>query len=236
MSSALSSEQAPTGPMCCIFTDITDSTALWEHDQMAMQISLTIHNRIVRDEIFRFGGYEVKTTGDGFHLAFARAQSAMQFSLAVQETLKYIEWPKAIQEHRRCRVLDSRHIKGRTPGLAVGIGLHWGEPFSAEMNPITNQVDYYGPMVNKTARIQAEAGDDNISVSDTLIAQLELEQTGNVVLPDNLRDHTRARILRNELSGRAFEVRFKGERSLKGIKTPEYISLVSLKTTVRGNP
>jgi len=233
MSSALSSEQAPIGPICCVFTDIIDSTSLWEHNQIAMQISLTIHNRIIRDEIFRFGGYEVKTTGDGFYIAFARAQSAMQFSLAVQEALKNIEWPEAIHQRRLQRDPTCRHIKGRPPGLAIGIGMHFGKPFNVELNPITNRVDYFGPMVNAGARLQGEAGDDTIAVSDALISQLEFEQPGSVVFPGSLSDHIRARILRNELLGGAFEVKFKGERSLKGIKAQQYVSLVCLKNCRR---
>jgi adenylate cyclase len=95
----------------------------------------------------------------------------------------------------------------------------------AELNPVTNRVDYYGPMVNKAARIQAQAGDDTIAVSDAFIAQLGSEQTQTVVLASRLRDSTRTQILQRELREREFEIGFKSS-VLKGIEAPENISLV----------
>lgn len=100
MTSAITTEQAPLGSVCCVFTDIINSTPLWEHDPMAMKTALTQHNRFVRDEIIRFGGYEVKSTGDGFQIMFSTARSAVQFSLAVQEGIQHIPWPEAIREYR----------------------------------------------------------------------------------------------------------------------------------------
>jgi len=193
---------------------------------MAMQISLTIHNRIVRDETIRWGGYEVKTTGDGFMIVFANCKPALQFCLSVLEALQNIEWPLAVQQHRSRRVPGSTQINGRAPGLTVGLGVHFGTPFMAELNTTTNRVDYYGPMINKSARMQGQAGDDTTAVTDDFIAQLAFEQSGRTVLATKLVDSVRTKILSAELVGREFEIRFKSDRVLKGIPGPEYVSLV----------
>lgn len=195
---------------------------------MAMQISLSIHNRIVRELLFLFGGYEVKTTGDGFLLAFQTAQAAMQFGLSLQEALTEVDWPKPIQEQRRRRNPDSRPINGLAPGLSISLGLNFGEPFSAELNPVTDRVDYFGPLINKTARIQGATKDDTMVVTDAYITQLAFEQSGHDLGLETLQDRLRASILEKEICGRNFKVGFAGEIYLKGIEDPEYVSLVSL--------
>lgn len=232
MPSETTTEQAPLGPVCCVFTDIINSTALWEHAPMAMKISLTKHDRLIRDELNRFGGYEVRSTGDGFHLVFAAARSAMQFSLAVQEGMENIEWPEAICEYRRQNV-DCSH-----KGLSVSIGINFGQPFSVEINPTDNRLDYFGPMINKTARIQGEAGEGRIAISDAFIAQLELQlelerTVWTVLKPTTFNDLDRIMVLREILLDRPFGLSFKGHRFLKGIKSSEYITVISLKTSSR---
>ena len=46
------------------------------------------HDEIVRDAIESHGGYVVKTTGDGFHAAFATARDALDAALSAQQALR----------------------------------------------------------------------------------------------------------------------------------------------------
>ena len=48
---------------------------------------------IVRREIGRTQGFEVKTEGDAFMVAFADALNAVQFALHVQLRLRDAKWP-----------------------------------------------------------------------------------------------------------------------------------------------
>ena len=61
-----------SGTVTFLFTDIEGSTRLWEQHPEAMQPALARHDEILRAAIESHGGYVVKTTGDGFHAAFAR--------------------------------------------------------------------------------------------------------------------------------------------------------------------
>eukprot|EP00755_Sulcionema_specki_P027170 Sspe_Gene.87267::Locus_58352_Transcript_1_1_Confidence_1.000_Length_1080::g.87267::m.87267 len=53
-----------------VFTDIQSSSALWESSPAAMRDAMAIHDSIVRSAIRRTAGYEVKTIGDAFMVAF----------------------------------------------------------------------------------------------------------------------------------------------------------------------
>jgi len=109
--------------------------------------------------------------------------------------------------------------------------MNFGEPFSIDLSPIVNRMDYFGPMVNRAARIEGEAGEGRIAVSDAFIAQLYREQTPNAALPTEFDDLIRAKVLRKTILERPFELGPKGYRSLKGIRYPEYITVLSIKTT-----
>ena len=67
----LSSQRAPDGTVTILFSDIVHSTTINEGlgDARWMQL-LHEHNEIIRREKGLHGGYEVKTIGDAFMLAF----------------------------------------------------------------------------------------------------------------------------------------------------------------------
>src|SRR5687768_374655 len=87
---------APTGTVTIVFTDIEDSTPLWERHGRAFEACLARHNEILRAAIAAHHGYEVKTEGDAFMVAFARAGDAVQFALDSQLKLDAEPWPAAI--------------------------------------------------------------------------------------------------------------------------------------------
>eukprot|EP00755_Sulcionema_specki_P026714 Sspe_Gene.86303::Locus_56990_Transcript_1_1_Confidence_1.000_Length_1137::g.86303::m.86303 len=58
------------GYVTMVFTDVESSTRLWEKNFEAMKESLKIHDAVMRGCIAANGGYEVKTVGDAFMVAF----------------------------------------------------------------------------------------------------------------------------------------------------------------------
>src|SRR5262249_36824286 len=53
--------EPPVGQVALVFTDIKNSTFLWEAIPNAMQSAIRIHNGIMRRLLRTIGGYEVKT-------------------------------------------------------------------------------------------------------------------------------------------------------------------------------
>ncbi len=131
------SAQLPTGVITLIFTDIEGSTQLWERQPEAFGAALAAHNKLVREVAAHWDGYEVKSQGDSFMLAFERVTSAIYCAIELQHQLKEADWPAT------------------TGAPRVRVGIHTGEPFrgyDADGRP-----DYFGPMVNRAARI-SDAG------------------------------------------------------------------------------
>lgn len=128
----------PTGVITLVFTDIEGSSSLWEAHREAFAPVLAEHNRLMREAAARWNGVEVKTEGDAFFLVFARASDAVNFSVDVQRALNAHRWNEVHPEVETIR---------------VRIGMHAGEPIFGE-HP-GGLGDYFGPVVNRAARVGA---------------------------------------------------------------------------------
>jgi class 3 adenylate cyclase len=140
---------APDGTVAILFSDIEDSTVLTERlgDEQWLEV-LREHNSIFRNQIARHEGYEVKSQGDGFMLAFPDPCEALDCAIEVQ---------RAFAERER-------EMRGSPAGevvLRVRMGLHIGEVISEEG-------DYFGKNVILAARIAAQAMGSEILVSEEL--------------------------------------------------------------------
>ena len=146
----LSGAVAPNGTVTILFTDIEGSTRLTEDlgDREWMEV-LRKHNEIVRGQLRLHSGFEVKSQGDGFMLAFSSARDALRCAGGIQRALA-----------------DERAADHQ---LRIRIGLHTGEP-------ISEADDFYGKAVILAARIAAEARRSEILVS-SLVRDLT-ESTG----------------------------------------------------------
>lgn len=86
-----------------LFTDIVDSTSnanrLGDEQWKALLLK---HNQLIRKELTRFGGHEVKTTGDGFLATFDGPARAVRCACAIRDIVQHL-------------------------GISVRAGLHTGE-------------------------------------------------------------------------------------------------------------
>jgi len=62
----------PSGAVTLLFTDIEESTQLWETHRSEMAVALTEHNRLLLEAVSRNEGVVVKDKGDGFMLPSVR--------------------------------------------------------------------------------------------------------------------------------------------------------------------
>ncbi len=134
---------APNGTVTILFSDIEGSTAMTERlgDQRWLEL-LREHNAIVRKQVAAHEGFEVKSEGDGFMLAFGSARRALGCAADIQ------------------RAFAQRNESAEEP-IQVRIGLHTGEA-------IKEADDFYGKNVILAARIAGQAQGGEILVSSLL--------------------------------------------------------------------
>ena len=88
----------PSGTVTFLFTDIEDSTQLWEKYPEAMRVVLAEHDSILRAAIESHSGYIIKTTGDGVHAAFRTVIDGVNAATAAQREFQSAD----ISESRIC--------------------------------------------------------------------------------------------------------------------------------------
>jgi class 3 adenylate cyclase len=67
----------PTGTVTFLFTDVENSTALWDEHPSEMRQALERHDRILQDVMAAHGGFVFSHGGDGVAMAFGRAAEAV---------------------------------------------------------------------------------------------------------------------------------------------------------------
>src|SRR5262249_55200998 len=133
----------PTGVVTFLLTDIEGSTQLWEAQPAAMAAALRRHDEIVGAAVANAGGVLLKARGEGDSTfsVFARSTDAVAAALAARDALLDEPWPDPID-------------------LSVRFAVHAGEA-------VERDGDFYGPAVNRAARLRAIAGGGQILVSQT---------------------------------------------------------------------
>lgn len=116
----------PSGTVTFLFTDIEGSTRRWEESPEQTAQAVERHDRVIRDVATSFGGSVFTTSGDGFSIAFGRAEEAVRAAVAAQVAL----------------------LEDRAPGtpLRVRMAVNTGEAVERDGN-------YFGAALNETGRL-----------------------------------------------------------------------------------
>src|SRR5439155_3792280 len=152
------SAQPAAQTLTFLFTDLEGSTRRWEQFPQAMRAALQRHDAILRDAVEGSQGRIVKATGDGMLAVFPSAVGAVSATLAAQRGLAAEPW-------------------GETGALRVRMALHSGE---AE----ARGGDYFGPTVNRAARIMAAGHGGQVLLSGATAALVSDERPAGSTLRD----------------------------------------------------
>ena len=134
-------------PLTFLFTDVEGSTRLWEERPEGMRSALERHDAIVRSAIADAQGQIVKTTGDGLMAVFASPLGAVTAAVAAQLALFGQAWPDGCL-------------------IRVRMGIHTGEVES-------RGGDFFGPAVNRTARIMSAGHGGQVLLSEVTAGIVE---------------------------------------------------------------
>ena len=141
---AIQARASPEGIVTIIFTDIVESTRLRQRlGDTAAQERFRQHNQTVRVQIEKHGGFEVKTQGDGFMVAFSDVAAALECAVAIQ------------------RAIADDNQQYPTEKIEVRIGLNCGQA-------IKEEEDFFGGAVVVAARLGALAKGGQILVSEAV--------------------------------------------------------------------
>ena len=166
-------ERIQVSSVTLLFTDIAESTALYETLGNAQAYNVVRqHFTMLSRSVEAHGGFVIKTIGDAVMASFVHSDDAV-----------------------KC-VLDAlREFQGLSVGgdgpqtIRVKFGIHRGPVLIVNLN---GRVDYFGSTVNTAARIQHCAGGNEVTFSMEVLesspaANTLLEVCGDAVLKEHVR-------------------------------------------------
>ena len=129
-----------------LFTDIKGSTALYEQLGDAKAYNLVReHFKVLFEAVEAHHGIVVKTIGDAVMASFRLPSDALRAALAVHGSI------------------DALKVPGTDEAVVVKMGVHAGPAIAVTLN---DRFDYFGQTVNRAARIQGLAKNQEIYFSD----------------------------------------------------------------------
>ena len=134
----------PSGTVSFVFTDIEGSTQRWDRDRAAMQLAVRRHDALLRAAIVAHDGYVFKTVGDAFCATFWRPEDAVAAMLEAQRTLAAADF-------------------AAVGGIRVRAAVHTGTADERDG-------DYFGPVVNRVARLLSIGHGGQVLVSGVTAA------------------------------------------------------------------
>jgi class 3 adenylate cyclase len=132
-----------------LMTDIVESTALWEEDEVAMSDALRRHDHLVRQAVAATRGRLIKSHcgGDGTLAVFLSVDLALAAAVRLQRAVAMTDWP--------------------TPRpLRLRAAVHHGRAEHRDR-------DYFGLEVNRCARLCDTAGGNQVLVSAAAADQVQ---------------------------------------------------------------
>jgi DNA-binding NarL/FixJ family response regulator/class 3 adenylate cyclase len=151
-----------------VLTDIVGSTRLWQRSAAAMDAALARHGALIESSVSAHTGTVLKARGEGDSTfsVFGRASDAVRAALELQRALTAEPWPAGTE-------------------LSVRVAVHSGEA-------IQRDGDYFGPAVNRVARLRGLGTGGEVLLSgttadlvvDDLPAGVRLVELGAIHLRD----------------------------------------------------
>ncbi|MDQ6780117.1 MAG: adenylate/guanylate cyclase domain-containing protein [Candidatus Eremiobacteraeota bacterium] len=149
--------RGPSGTLTFLFSDIEGSSQRWEGHPEAMRTAVAQHDAIMRRAIEEHRGHVFKTVGDAFCCAFSSPHEALDAAIAAQSALQEADFSSV-------------------EGIRARMALHTGCADERDG-------DYFGPAVNRVARLMSIGAGGQLLVSGAT-HELLLANGGNVAFTD----------------------------------------------------
>jgi hypothetical protein len=172
-----------------------------------MSSALNLHNEVLRDMIREYNGYEIRTQGDSFVLAFENPQLATKFCMQSQIALHETEWDTAFMAmHPSVNFVEDSEKRKVFSGLRVRMGIHTGVPDFYQPDKISGRMgkcltfglfkglfvlmdfstDYFGPAMNLAGMHEICASVVVIKLSHCLARVGSMPLGGQVIVSGNV--------------------------------------------------
>ncbi|KAK9864064.1 hypothetical protein WJX84_001938, partial [Apatococcus fuscideae] len=172
--------------MSLVATDVQGSTELWEWNNFVADSAMVTHDETMRNQLGKFGGYEVSTEGDAFVCAFHSAEAAVAWALSTQQALLQAKWPLELEDNESFCTKVYAGNRGLVPaqlssgsgrrilfhGLSVRMGIVTGVTTFAMQNVTSKRMEYKGDLVDKLMAVSDAGSGGQVIIDGPTLEQL----------------------------------------------------------------
>jgi class 3 adenylate cyclase len=145
-------EAPPKEDLTVVFTFIQGSSALEGWDKEVYVEAVAVMKACMRVTLVESGGYEIRETQGNFLLAFRSPTAAAEWCVLSQHALLNLYWDKELLSRpEAARGKEKRETIWC--GLRIGMGMCTGMCNSVSPCKRTGRAEYFGHVLNQTARI-----------------------------------------------------------------------------------
>lgn len=149
-------EETDTPDISLVSTDVKGSTRLWEQDPGMVNRATHVHDAAIRRLMSKYFGYEVRTEGDSFLIAFHTAEDALGFCLGCQLQLMTCDWPIELESTQgACSVYFQDSLVFR--GMRVRMAIATGPLGNISTNALTKRLEYAGQVMDRVKVLESFA-------------------------------------------------------------------------------
>jgi class 3 adenylate cyclase len=163
----------PCGKITIVFTSCADYKKIAEIDKSGAEQDIESIIELVQGITEKYRGYECKGSAGKFMLVFNTADDAVKCCGDINTSLLTQTWKADTTS-----LSSDPDFKGYTMAMGVATGI----PTMFDFNKSSNTMDYFGPVVNLSARICGQACPGEITLGVTTNEELSPEVKGNFVI------------------------------------------------------
>eukprot|EP00899_Mesostigma_viride_P020164 jgi/Mesvir1/28149/Mv04714-RA.2 len=187
-------DEAPVDYVAIMFTFVGGVSRLKRSPYFPAAINVL--TGFVRDRLRKHHGYECEEKDGNFLLAFADAMDAALFSQELQVDAMDLPWPQGLLENDAAAEVpllplqvtsaecDVSPLEGRVRcpdaggrylfrGLRLKCGWYWGIPTRCLPHASTGRASYFGPLMNRAARIASAAANGQTLCNSDAVEALQ---------------------------------------------------------------
>lgn len=171
------------GGVCFVFTYVEFVEKLVMMNRRETQRAVDSFTSLARKHLALFGGYECQEDQGQFMMAFHNSQNALMYCVAIQNALMNVKWRRFILNVPGLENVYHYNQGDRITvfrGLKVKMGIELGVPVKIVPHSSTGRADYFGNIINLTARIAKAAHGGQVVMGEA--AWRDLTSQGDRIL------------------------------------------------------
>lgn len=141
-------------PVTMVFTSLEGLSSARSRDAQVAETLMELHSEVLRSVKLKFGGYLCQVSDGSRMFAFRTASDGISFALAAQIALLQYPWPpEVLALDICCEAAPDAEGRPSLRGPRVNVGVYEGVPSMVVPHPSLGRADYFGPLVNRAARL-----------------------------------------------------------------------------------